>query len=102
MPSVGFDVATERRDFVQATLPVQDTDRAEADPHRHGTGEQPQDFLRFRGSGDVVVHVRIAEERIPDRSTDAPRLEPGALEYAGNVQHLLGDLDPFHAGSPDA
>ena len=100
VPAVGLDVLAEGRHLVQQPLPVEHAHRAEPEPDRHGTRKEPQDLLRPRRGGDVEVHLGIAEQGVPHRAADAPRLEARALEHAGDVQHLLGNRDPASCRQP--
>src|SRR5690606_42098603 len=61
--------------------------RAVLHPARYRTAKQPPHLPRPRRRGQVPVHARQAEERVPDRAPHGPGLETGLLEPARDPPH---------------
>src|SRR5207302_695926 len=61
------------------------------DPHGDGAAEQRAHRVRRRGGREVEVVILDAEQVVPYRAADAPRLEAGLFELAGDPEDGVGD-----------
>ena len=96
MSAVGLHVAPEGRDLVEPAVPVEHAHGAMLDADWHRAHEEPLHLLRAGTRREIPVVVGVAEQGIPNRAADAPRLEPGALEHLGDLEDFAGRLEQRH------
>ncbi len=81
-------------------------DRAVIHADGRGAPEEPLHIRRPRGRGEIEVRMEIVEQGVAQRAAHAPRLEPGLLEHASDLEdlgrhgHALGGTHADPYGTP--
>ncbi len=91
--AVGGDVAPEGGHLVHRTAAVDHADRSVLLAHRRRALEQRLHLIGLRRRGEVVVGVRMAQQRVTQRAAHAPRLESRPLERAGDLENFVGNRE---------
>ena len=89
VPPVRGHVPSEGGHLVEHSAPVEDAHRAVLLADRSGVAEKAHDLRGRRRGGEIEVGVRVAQERVAERAAHAPGLEPGGLQGACDLQHLV-------------
>jgi hypothetical protein len=78
---------------VQHPLPIDYPHGAVLDPDGRGPAEEALHLFGPGRGGEVVVRVRIAEQRVAQGAAHAPGLVPRLFERAGDLEHRLGNVE---------
>src|SRR5690606_19354414 len=82
----GLDITAEGRHLVEGVAD-QHTDGAVLAPDGNGAAEEAPHLPRAGSRRQVPVAGRKAEDRVPDRAADRPRLVPRVFQPAGDLTY---------------
>src|SRR5256885_14341410 len=88
MATVGVYITAKRGHLVHHVIGIENADSAEIDSDRNRARKKIAHVIGTRCRCKIPIEMRMSEERVSHRASNAPCLEPRLLQTASDPQNL--------------